>query len=433
MEGAEALSTPASMSAELDSMFSESATPSTEPVQETQQTAPELTQADVTPPAEETAQPVAEETAPESPFEDDEIGEPRITDNGKGQKEYHYPEKKAQMMLANHKFAKELREAIPGLTIQDATTHYQAFANMAKLNHALASGDVRSFLAQWNESAPGSVPQIAISAAQALYDVEPEVFEREIATPVIANALQSMEREAFEELRSAQASGDPEAVKIANQRVFAAQYASWKATGRYTMLDKGNAPVQDPFAAQREAFEREKQTFHQQRQQEAQQRYQGIQRDFDTRLNTRFDSMIERTMEKVKDHFAANPNFKNVTSKYLAQEVKDRIGENTAWSAVYNTEKEKALRSGDAKALGDVEKKYLSRAESLLVAELKKVVPSATKATVDASKQRHEALAASQRKEVGNGKPAPQSIVSNPAKAGSYKSWEKELDALIQT
>ena len=207
-----------------------------------------------------------------------------------------------------------------------------------------------------------------------------------------------------------------------------------KVVGAY-LQDGDVSQGPDPqLAAQRQQFEQERQRFEQSKQQEQANRLKTAEKDFDTRLETGTTALIGRKVDAVAKYFVSNPQFKSVTEKYLATVVKDRLAENKPWMDTYSIERQRALRSGSASDLEKVEKRYLSRVESIAVSELQKMVTPETRAAVDKAQQRHAAAQASQRREVtGNGKPAPQSIVTNPAKASSRTAWERELDMLIPT
>lgn len=430
---------PASMDSELDALLSQGGSESTDNAAAEPQAAPEPPKTEPEPAVEAKPEPepVAAKTEPES--DDDLVLDDEITPEVReyrGRKEMHFAEEKGKRLLESHQFVQGLREAIPDLTVEAAKEHYSAYADMQRLQSAFESNDPVTFMQFWAQRA-GNNPQafkaLTIEAMNALLEVDRDMFEQEVAAPVVTSKLDFMQNHAIQELQRAQASGDEAAIDQAGLNLYAAQRAAWALTGKYKQAS-GSPQGQDPYAEQRKRFEQDKQEFERARAEESAKRRQTVESDFKARLDAGSDKLIDSKVSKVAKYFASNPQFAPVTKKYLATVVQDRIAENKPWMDTYNIDRERALRAGDARSLEAVEKRYLSRVESIVNAEITKMVPAETKAAVEKNRQRHVAAAASQQREVtGNGKPAPQSIIVPPGKAGSRMAWEQELDSLIRT
>lgn len=430
-------SAPAGMDAELDSLLaqggSDSSSGTTEPTPAP--TVPELSDPEPEKPAVQATQDQAKpaEQSEDFPLDDEIVGELK---DFHGRKKMQFSEENGKALLQQRDFVKSLHEAIPDLTVESAKQHYAAYADMQQLQSAFEANDPVQFMQFWAQRANGN-PQaftgLALEATNALLEVDRDLFENEVATPVVSAKLDFLQDHALRELQQAQASQDEAAIKQAHLNLYAAQRAAWALTGRYKQAT-GQPQGQDPYAESRKRFEQDKQQFEQARQQEAQNRWNTAQADFKSRLDANTGKLIDTKVSAVEKYFASNPKFKQVTTKYLSGVVQDRLAENKPWMDTLNIDRAKALRAGDAKSLEDVEKRYLSRVESIVVSELRNMIPAETKAAVAKSQQRHAAAQESQRREVtGNGKPVPQSIVTPPGKSGGRMSWEAELDAMLPT
>src|SRR5690349_19466228 len=116
-------SAPASFTESLNSVFDAPTEPEERVVQEGTPEAPPEPESEPAAPAP--VQPPQETKTPEAePLpEDEEVGQPKITENAKGEKTWHYPESRARILMQDRQFAQQLREAIPGITVQEATEH----------------------------------------------------------------------------------------------------------------------------------------------------------------------------------------------------------------------------------------------------------------------------------------------------------------------
>lgn len=450
-------SAPASFTESLDATFD---APSEQEETVVQEGTPDTPEAEPQAPAQEdkpvdlVAPPVEEEQAPE----DEEVGQPKITENAKGEKTWHYPESRARILMQDRQFAQQLREAIPGITVQDASEHFQSHVDMLKMEEDIKSGDPASYdrfinnyfgessaqnpipLASFavraanllKDTNPQAFAQVASKTVEALRTMDPQGFEKSVLVPAVAQKFEGFYQSAWQKLQQAQISGNQANVQEAQRELYRVQLSDYYLTGEYRKAPQalGNQP--DPLASQRAEIERGRAEIYNHNQQQQQQVAQAWTQKVTDQYEKGLADRVSKTLENVKSHY--DPAALQMIQNSILSETKAALAKTSEWKDLYDLEVKRAGQAKSEPALSAAITKYLNRAEPMLKANAKRLIPATTRAVVDANKQAHQAATtASNRRAPGTGDPVRKSIVSNPANAGSRKDFMAELNAMIPT
>lgn len=448
-------SSPASFTDSLDATFDASPESEETVVQEgtpeVTDTEPPVAPAEVTPPVE----PAVPET--EAP-EDDEVGQPKITENAKGEKTWHYPESRARILMQDRQFAQQLREAIPGITVQDASEHYASHVDLMKSEEDIRSGDpaaydrfIQNYFGETSAQNPIPLASFAVRAAnllkdtnpsafatvasktvEALRSMDPKGFNDSVLIPAVQAKFDGLYTNAWSKLQQAQISGNQANIQEAQRGLYRVQLSDYHLTGAYKKAPQSLGEQPDPLASQRAEIERGRAEIqnHNQRQQQA--ASQAWTQKVNTQYETGLADRVSKTLENVKSHY--DPAALKMIQNSILSETKTALEQNSEWKDLYDIEVKRARQSNSEPALAAAVTKYLNRAEPMLKANAKRLLPATTKAVVDANKQAHLAAnTASSRRAPGTGDPVRKSIVGNPANAGSRKDFMAELNAMIPT
>lgn len=439
-----------SFAAELNDTFSE--TPSTTAPsdqsgdpgfqQQTDATPPErITQApDFTDPAE-LAQPEPEEKPKLELGDDlDDIGDPKIVDF-KGKKEWHFTPEKGARLIENHKFVQELREAIPGLTVEDAKAHYQSDTHLKELWNDFLNGGTDRLAATMaqvsqNNRNPEAFANLAFSAALTLKNQNPQAFRQMIEKPItdghMARYMDRVQDTGLQELQQARESGDQAKFNQAAYKLWAVQQQAYEATGKYKTEDgyRGKTQQAPPEMSQREmAQEQELQQHRQAAQQRQQQAVQHWEKTFNTDRDSRVQSVITSGLEKIKDYIPGTPTQQAAWKTHISSLVTGKLEGDPSFVSRFNLDRAAAMRSGDEARRGAVLAQWENRAKGIVNGELRKLIAEHTASQLDQNGKAHSARkAADARREPGGGlTPVPKSIVV-PPQNGSKVDFKRELD-----
>lgn len=385
---------------------------------------------------------------------DEEVGDPRVTTSRTGSKEWHYPEAKAKILMADRQAMQAIREHIPDFNPQDAIAHYEAFAETGEMKSDFISGDPQRLYKFADEFAkiavaeknPQAYPMMVQQSAALLRERVPQVYKQMIANPAIDDSFAPLYEQAFNALREAernntlaQNSSDPR-IKDAGQKllmtaqaeVYRLQQTNHQLTERYRTYE--DAKNVDPYATRRAELDQQEQrinTFNRQQQQQHAQRWTQM---VDTKRQDALTTEIDKGLDRFKEHYKSAPGVLDAIREKAIRTVTAKIGEQRDFMGIYRTELERAWRGQSERDVDAANARYVSRAKAIIASELKRLLPEATKTVIAQSQQQNAALAAgSARKEPSGGAPVRRSIISDPTKVNGKMNWEQEMDTLLGT
>lgn len=378
----------------------------------------------------------------------DEIGK-----NRGGKEHWRYSPERAKKLHGGLVFQRAITEALPGITVEDAKSHFEGYATHRQLedNFLNSAHDpkaafefVNHFVKQ-GQQRPEALGQISSNFLEATKQLQPDVYQQRIVAPIVEQALrpniQSTYKSMFDFMERAQATGDAGVIQLATDLLKSVQTLDYNLTGKYETGPQANAQAQNPADPQKQYYEtqlaeqqKKLDSIRQANEQQQRQQYETAEKALDAHLENKLRERITAATDKLKDAYAGRPEALKIIQANLFTPVLDRMFQDEKWKTVFESERQRTVL-GDEASRERLTQRFLARLEPMIAAELKPLMEEHTQAQLATSQAKHQKLqqAASNRAPAASGVPAQKSIVPVPRTAGTSakKAFLQELDEVF--
>lgn len=362
----------------------------------------------------------------------DEIGEPAIVDGPDGKKLYQWPEKAARAIQSQVKFASELQNAIPDLTVDDAIAHNEAYTDMYRLADDLRTGSADGLrrVGQMILNETGNTPAFANLTAVMFDHVKktnPEAFAR-----MSAVVEADLESELYQAAQDAMNHPDPNIRE--GYRIMAEMFSYFRNNGSFKPLAEYAKKI-DPVDQRLQRAEKLERDHQQRVQAQAASQQKLWVSAANNSSGKGLKDAVEEATKPYAERFSKNPELKPMMVNHVIGQVREKMKADKEWAARFETQYRQALRERSQSSVQRIVDVYLARAKSILKRELPRMLSSASHAVVENSRQRHESLqratGSSHRAPGGSGGQVKQSIAQRSKTFDTPEAYREHISALL--